>query len=550
MSTIRPFCFRTVAVLPLLAGLCLMPLSGVSQTSVPDSPTTASAPLRPDSAAEVTETTSTMPVSLFELPPDTPPVLPLAQRRPRVTTVPLLLSQLETPHTMAELRKDARDYQQELMDDLFTTAPDEARERLWQRALYIATYVPPSDLSREGVRKALQASDRMPEEFQRMAMEAAYGVDPRAFLVEMATVADTTTDSKHFAMATLYLSRALSDEAGTRRDSLQRLQERFPQWPSDPILTMLHFDLCREQGPAAQNASDPITTACTAATEAARMRPPLDDLFSTRFAPGYPVVYSLQRPDRSWPGLALVRRPDGRFHRNPDGTLFHITHLARSRTDLPGYITNGNTPQGIFSVQGLGRSRLLAIGETPYLHLFLPNETSPARWFHNPALGQTEWRQELYRQLLPEPAPSESATAPMAAPLSWRDYFPFYTAWYAGAAGRYDILAHGTTVDLSRYIGRSWFPNAPTSGCLCAKELWDEETGHALVSDQLALVHAWLEASGIRVPREEGQGVLTLQDKGPGGFLAVVELDNKPQPVTLDEALTDILAAERLSRRH
>lgn len=449
---------------------------------------------------------------------------------------------------MASARRESLERSRARMAEAFTTAPRAEDRKLWESALYAATVLPPDSLVRQGVRKALAAYAKLPEEFQRQALETAYGVDPQTFLAEVAAIAELTTSPKHFAMASLYLCRGLPDGAGARCDALERLERRFPSWTSDPILTMLHFDLSRGSAHDASGAAGTATEAATGTDEAAAAprsaadlvsgaRPPLSVLLSRRFAPGWPVVYSLQRPDRSWPGLALVRRPDGRFHRNPDGTLFHISQLARSRTNLPGYLTNGNTPQGIFSVSGLGRSRLLGIGPTPYLRLYLPQETSPDRWFHEPSLEGTTWSLEMYRRMLP----------PAAAPgePAWRDYFPAYTAWYAGTAGRNDILAHGTTVDPSRSEGRSWFPFAPTSGCLCAKEIWDETTGQALISDQLALAHAWLVASGVHVPRTACDDILTLDGRGPDGFLVVVELDDVARPVTLDEVVADVLKAER-----
>ena len=43
-------------------------------------------------------------------------------------------------------------------------------------------------------------------------------------------------------------------------------------------------------------------------------------------------------------GLAIVRDADGRFVRNVDGSLFNVAQYALARTNLPGTITNGNTP--------------------------------------------------------------------------------------------------------------------------------------------------------------------------------------------------------------
>ncbi|MDP1125432.1 hypothetical protein Q5O12_28335, partial [Klebsiella pneumoniae] len=78
-------------------------------------------------------------------------------------------------------------------------------------------------------------------------------------------------------------------------------------------------------------------------------------------------VYSLQRPGRDVMGLALVRGADGRFLREPDGRLYAQPQLARALTHLPGTLTNGNTPQGLYTLVGAGTATNPWIGPTPYL---------------------------------------------------------------------------------------------------------------------------------------------------------------------------------------
>jgi hypothetical protein len=417
------------------------------------------------------------------------------------------------------------------MNEAFTSEPLEMNEDLWESALYYTTITSaPTQLMRDGIRKALRAYSNLPEDFQRSSLEAAYGLDPQAFLLEMSQISDVTTTPKHFAMAGLYLARGLPRESDAASDVLQRMRAKFPDWEQNPILTMLNHDLqCTSSKPGVANAG---AANSTATAECAHPLPPLRAIFDKSFEPGRTVVYTLQRHNRDYPGLALVRGPDGKFHRNPDGTIFHLSHLARSRTNLPGYITNGNTPQGIFTIVGVSRTKSSGIGQTPFLHTMLPLEASAAEYFHDPALAGTSWTMEMYLKQFPD------ATA-----AGWRNYFPMKVAWYAGVAGRSEMLSHGTAMDPSPYVNTPWYPSTPTSGCICAKELWDAD-GKPLLSDQLALVHAYLEASGVRVPRENGEGIITLQDRGPKGYFVVIELNGKEQPVTLDEVLTEVLAAD------
>ncbi len=52
------------------------------------------------------------------------------------------------------------------------------------------------------------------------------------------------------------------------------------------------------------------------------------------------------------PGLVIIRQKDGIFVADSSGNIFNVPQLARSITNLPVYLTNGNTPQGIFAMHG------------------------------------------------------------------------------------------------------------------------------------------------------------------------------------------------------
>ena len=379
--------------------------------------------------------------------------------------IPTHLSQLIAQQATATSRTELLTRWNAKMHDAFTSMPLASEADLWSTAFWASTILRVSDLQREGLRKALQAYATLPEEFRRESMESAYGVDSRAFLLEMLRISEETTVPKHFAMAALYTVRAMPE---ARRDAFSRLQRRFPNWTENPILTMLYHHAL--EVPESGITADTLTTKPETWGLQAVQRPPLGPILSKSFAPGYPVIYALHRKDRSYPGIAVVRKPDGTFLRQSSGQLFHISHLARSRTDLPGYITNGNTPQGVFSIQGFGRSKSRAIGQTPYIHTFIPYELTPEQFAHtaDATTSGTSWTLARYREMLPDAKPAITGQMPP----SWRDYLPMFTAYYAGKAGRGDMLAHGTTVDVSFYTDHPWFPHTPTSGCMCAKEIW------------------------------------------------------------------------------
>jgi len=327
---------------------------------------------------------------------------------------------------------------------------------------------------------------------QRAALETAYALYPREFSAEISTLADSTCDIKSYTVAMLYLLRNDNGQAHQAK-LLSHLQTRFPEWREDAVLFCLAQDLSE--------------------TPAKRLqaRPSLSALLRHTFSAGGPIIFSFQRPNRDYPGLTVVKKPDGEFLRNPDGSLFCIPHLARSLSALPGYLTNGNTPQGVYCILGIEESKSDLIGPTPVLNLALPGEISPSRFFRSASVQDADWTVETYARLLP---------------AGWRAYQPMYEAFYAGKAGRAEIVAHGSTVDPDYYRGKAYYPFTPSLGCLTAFEAWSNKDGRRLVSDQQALIQAY-QAAG-----------------GSGGYLIIVEKDHRSAAVDREEIVMDLLAAE------
>lgn len=309
--------------------------------------------------------------------------------------------------------------------------------------------------------------------------------------------------AREFAVAAYTLLR--NDDAATQRQMLLAAMRRnFPDWIDEPRLQALERRL----------RVDP--------RDDLLLRPPLADLLAAPMFAGYPVVFSFQRRDRERFGLALVRGADGRFVRNADGSYFNIAQLGLARSNLPGTITNGNTPQGVFVIKGTGTATNRWIGPTPYLESLLPVE-APVGLFDAPYAdvelptitpedNKRAWTAQSYERFLP---------------ASWRDYFPIKEAWLAGLAGRDEILAHGNTVNPAYYRGQSYFSAAPSAGCLVAAEYWSKDDGTLVHSDQLALVKAFVST---------GKDV---------GYLVVVDIDDQPRAVLLGDVIEAVLAAER-----
>lgn len=351
----------------------------------------------------------------------------------------------------------------------------------------VAHYRAEIDSARPALLAALPALDDQPADIQRPLLTAAYtlyAVDAapllRPLLPRLAT-------AREFAIAAYALMQ-------TRQPAdLALIQSQLAQRDRDePRLQALALAVAAAQGL-------PQTA-----------RPPLADLLAIR--PGHPVVFSFQRPGRQQMGLALVRQADGRFVRRPDGGLFNIEQLALSSSGLPGTITLGNTPQGLFTIQGAGRAASnIWIGPTPYLHTKVPGEASVAE-YEQRAPGPTEpaWSLDRYRSLLP---------------ASWRDYAPLQEAWLAGRAGRDEMLMHGSTIDPRYYAGSRYYPGTPSDGCLVAMEYWSPD-GVMVHSDQIALLQAFTEQGRDR------------------GYMVLIELDAAPTPVSLAEVIQSVLDAE------
>ena len=217
--------------------------------------------------------------------------------------------------------------------------------------------------------------------------------------------------------------------------------------------------------------------------------------------PGEVVMVSFQRKNRDQPGLVLIREMNGQWLKNED-TIFWLPQLARSLGNMPFYLTNGNTPQGLFRINGFDVSKSLAIGPTPNIQLMLPQETTPAYFLKDSAYKDSSWTQTVYEKLLP---------------AAFRNDQNLWETFIAGQAGRNEIIAHGTTVDPAFYKGQPYYPHTPTLGCLCTKEIWSPENGKRLESDQQQLVDALKKA------------------KGENGYCLVIELDDQQKPVSIED---------------
>ncbi len=362
----------------------------------------------------------------------------------------------------------------------------DSTEDKWQEAFdAIELMVYKTPFSEAKINYAFDHVDERSVEFQKSLATIAYSVYPFKFKKDIEHVLFNTSDSKLFAICAEYLL-AENKDTSLYTSLTKLLNEKFAEQSiADPVLYMLQLHIAE-----IKNNID------------VKSKQIIKAILKNNFLPGQIIMYSIQRKNRNFPGLVLVRNANGDFVKDSSGEIINIPQLARSLTNLPGYIKNGNTPQGIFLMNGFGVSMSSFIGPSANVQLAMPVETSIKKFLGDSSITDTVWTMDYYNRLIPK---------------ELRNYLPLYYSYYAGMAGRTEIIAHGTTVDPIYYMNEPYYPLTPSQGCLCTKEIWD---GKRIESDQQKLVNALLQAGGAH------------------GYCVVIELDDKQKAVTIDDVLS------------
>ena len=361
---------------------------------------------------------------------------------------------------------------------------NEDTEENWQDAFWameLLHYKSPWADTRIGL--AFDSVEKRTTGFQRALLELAYTSYSNRFIKPVTALLNKSMEVKIIAMCTEYL---LQNNSFTPAMLAQIKKPTLVKNGKDSAILWQLFNRIKNQ--AGQKNSATIKT-----------------ILSTEFLKGRTVLYSLQRSNRNYPGLAVIRDSTGKFVTDDEGNVFSVPQLARSISNLPGYLTNGNTPQGIFRLYGFDTSKTTFIGPTTNIQLTMPFETSLQHFFNDSTITDSIWTAAWYKKLLP---------------ARLKNYEPLFESFYAGMAGRTEIIAHGTTVDPDFYKGESYYPQTPTMGCLCTKELWSGEDGKRIESDQQKLAVALMKAGP------------------PDGYCVVIEIDDAQKPVTIEEVLS------------
>jgi hypothetical protein len=389
------------------------------------------------------------------------------------------LSSITTDFVKYEKRAGfKKNLDEQTINRCFQLPVDGNTETEYQEACWaIAQFLIKSSLIESGFKKLFLSYNDLGFDTKRALLEAVYATYPTEFQSHIAKLTATEYAPKLFAMQTLYLLRA-NAEAPAKEKYINQLIQTFPGYQQNPILTELYKYITLHQS----------------FTELAL--PDLNQLFLYQQTHQLVTIYSFQKWNRDYPGLAALQQSNGHFLRDSMGQILLIDQLARAGSNLPYFITNGNTPQGIYSITGTEVSKNLFIGPTPNLQLLMPFEADSAYWH----MGYDSSKDALtnYLGLLPK---------------EWANYEPIQESFFAGKVGRSEILAHGTTIDPAYFKDFPFYPISPTLGCLCAKEIWNIFSGRLQESHQLQL------ANGL------------MQQKKQKGLLMVINIDNQVSPV-------------------
>ncbi|MGN6542039.1 MAG: hypothetical protein ACTHKY_14625 [Ginsengibacter sp.] len=383
----------------------------------------------------------------------------------------------------ARAKRNERLIQNSITKNLLLPLSDSTEEN-WQDAfdaMEVMNYHSPFVQSK--VEAAFDSIEVRSISFQRALMELAYANYPGKFIMQTNVLLEETTDPKIFAICAEYLLQHKKTDPEKHILSKKLLEKFTDTAYKNPVLFMLSTRL----KPADVN-QQPVHEV-------------LKEILNKNFLPGQIIMYSFQRKDRDYPGMVLIRNAEGSFVRDSSGNFFHIPQLARSISNLPGYLRNGNTPQGIFKMFGFGVSMSNFIGPTANVQMGMPVELSIQKFYDDSTILDSAWTIDWYQKLIPKKLQS---------------YLPLYGSYYAGLAGRSEIIAHGTTIEPDYYAGKPYFPLTPTQGCLCTKEIWN---GKRLESDQQKLVNGLLKAGGAN------------------GYCVVIEIDDKRAPVAIKDVL-------------
>lgn len=384
--------------------------------------------------------------------------------------------------------------------DLAQHPADAANQQYWENMLWTTAVVEPQEPFVDatlGYLVGLAARSRL-SDAQEQIVQAAMQVGTQLYLSNPAgyqsigqgfaqTIAGSA-NPEWVAMALSALSRA-GASADQRLQWTSQVQQRFPRWAEQVHLQTTLRELRELDRPS------PF--------------PPLDDLLSWSIAPDQLHLFALCPPDRAQLCQMLLRDRQGNFVRQ-NGQLWSVPVSVRSLHNLAWNFTRGQTPQGIYRIEGVRPANLnsfRAYGQFSLVKLFVPFEDGVREFIPGQA-GTLAGGLAGYQALLPP---------------SWRDYYPIQQSFWAGRSERGLFRIHGSGESTDFFTNNQSAPASmgwnPTIGCVSALELYDE-TGQLYRADMPVILNA-LTAIG-------GQNFT--------GYLVVVEVPTQAnQPLSVSD---------------
>jgi hypothetical protein len=375
-----------------------------------------------------------------------------------------------------------------------------ANEGYWKSLLWDTSIVEPQD---DYVDKSLSeivnlTSTRNLSESQASIVEAAmqvstqlYASNPRRFTVIRSSFEQAVERSSEPQWVAMSLSGLAKGDIPTSELARMgdRVKQRFPRWSQDVLLYTTLKEIERLSTPESV--------------------PPLADLLNWTISPNSFHLYVICQPNRQVLCQAVVKDRNGEFVKQ-NGKLWSVPLLLRSLHHLSWNFTRGQTPQGIYRIEGTvpqpDTEYFRAYGQFPLVKLFVPFEGG-VKEFLPGQKGAFKGNIQQYQALLPP---------------AWQNYFPIQQSYWAGVYGRSLFRIHGTGE------GGSYFPGnrpqlgnntwSPTIGCLSALEVYDDY-GNLSQSDMPKILSTLTSLGGGRL----------------SGYLIVVEVPGDAKnPISLE----------------
>ena len=388
----------------------------------------------------------------------------LLQATSLLTVGGILLALPARSQTIPQATAAARDQQRE--QQVNQTRPDrydlsrypvnDANERYWRNLLWSTAITEPQLASVDTAIAqilSLTARRNLSLTAQERTLEMAMQVGTQLYLSnptqyegvkqQFLQTLERSPDAEWVAMAVSALVQGGADSR-TRSQWRGLIQQRFPRWRNHPALLTTLQEVERLDRP--------------------QLTPPLKDLLTWTIAPGQLQMYVICRPDRGVLCQTVLKDRQGQFIRQ-NGQLWSVPLLTRSLHNLSSVFARGQTPQGIYRLEGSvpqpDTEFFRAYGTFSLVKLFVPFEPGVKAFLPNRP-GQISGL-SAYQSLLPP---------------TWRNDFSMQQSYWAGKAGRSLFRVHGSGEAPTFFANNSRYPDSagwnPTIGCLSALELYDQ----------------------------------------------------------------------------